>query len=61
MTKKYEIKNCPFCGSEAKLKEFAAHFYSTFWIECKNCHNSTQKYTTARTALKHWNRRFNDE
>lgn len=38
-----DIKNCPFCGGEAKLVPKSKTYFKgnqeyTCWIECKQCH-----------------------
>lgn len=49
-----ELKPCPFCGGEARVKSFP-HNYAVY---CEICGATTQKYApTKEMAIKAWNRR----
>lgn len=72
-----ELKPCPFCGGEAKIKAVNQKSYGlTIWCQCKKCGVKTEEYcpitnnedTTLdsiekckNTVLEQWNRRVNDE
>ena len=63
-----EIKNCPFCGGEAKIKSryigygsvgLGAHdWYS---VECKECRAKGDEYGTELGAIAAWNRRAGND
>lgn len=51
------LKNCPFCGSEARLKEFCgSHF-----VSCNRCECSTESKWkgSQKEAIQWWNTRSN--
>ena len=71
-----ELKPCPFCGGEGKIKAASKeHIGFTIWCECKNCHAQTSGYcpdmkkedtvienidSCRNKAVEAWNRRAND-
>jgi hypothetical protein len=56
-----DLKNCPFCGGEAKKWEGN----DGWWIECYDGHGgcmvSTEVYETEARAIEAWNRRAGDD
>lgn len=57
-----ELKQCPFCGGEAKIG------YEKYWqprvsrrIICTKCYSSSGWYSTEEEAIEAWNRRNNNE
>ena len=55
-----ELKSCPFCGEEARLKVDPGLFGTpVFWAKCSNrdCGVSTQAKMTEAGALDLWNKR----
>lgn len=62
-----EIKACPFCGGEGKLriKSFDI-FNNVAFVECLNCGAQTARisagvqYTAVDRAIDLWNRRAKD-
>lgn len=72
-----ELKPCPFCGGEAKIKAASKEYIGfTIWCECKNCYAQAGGYcpdmkkedtaienidSCRNKAVEAWNRRANDE
>jgi len=57
-----ELKNCPFCGSEAVLnstKEFSNREYAS--VSCSECLVKTSVYSTEKGAIKAWNKRTDEQ
>ena len=52
--KSYELKPCPFCGSDAMITEFNDSYY----VECESCCATTGECVTIREAAESWNRRY---
>ena len=59
-----ELKPCPFCGGEARLRKDE---YRNFWVECKNClcgtsfaSGSSPDEKLIETVIQDWNRRVSD-
>lgn len=57
-----ELKPCPFCGSEAKIKKTKEKFLLDEFVEyysvfCTNCCCETQYSSTEEETVKDWNRR----
>lgn len=50
--KKKQIKTCPFCGEDAKLKRGRLSF-----VECQNCFAQTGLYKTDEEAIEAWEER----
>lgn len=58
-----ELKPCPFCGGKAEIIIFSAE-YGTVTVGCTNeeCDITMGKaFFTDEEAIRHWNRRVNDE
>lgn len=71
-----ELKRCPFCGGEAKLKMECKHDVGwTIWCECTKCYAKSTGYcpelskkdkalnnidTCKNAAIKAWNRRVEE-
>ena len=51
--KKYELKDCPCCGGEAKLMMFCE-------IKCQKCRLTIMRITTEEVVAA-WNRRIQEE
>lgn len=54
--KSYELKPCPFCGSDAMITEFNDSYY----VECESCCATTGECVTIKEAVMSWNRRLDD-
>ena len=54
-----ELKPCPFCGGEAKLRRYGDSAYC--YIECSQCEIGAYFYDTKAEAIAAWNRRVCDE
>lgn len=70
-----ELKKCPFCGGEARIKmERKNNVGWTIWCECKKCYAKAEGYcpsmqnadnalnsinTCKINAIEAWNRRWN--
>ena len=55
-----DLRECPFCGGEAKPKEDVLSRYSDkVWhlVECTSCSASTNWHETKQRAVAAWNRR----
>lgn len=50
-----EIKPCPFCESEAELRQ--GHTVLDNYVQCKRCGCRTKVFNTKRCAVKAWNKR----
>ena len=63
---KLVIKNCPFCGYEAKLYEEEDYYdelggwYRWFYVECRGCLIRTDGFATKQEAVDTWNTRVNE-
>lgn len=61
MNETTEIKDCPFCGSEAEAKYmFSAGPFKAIVI-CSKCKNATTIYPSQATAIVAWNTRVSNE
>ena len=57
-----KLRNCPFCGGEAKLYSRAVDWLlSEHLVRCKKCHCITDTYDTKEEAVEVWNRRVADD
>ena len=70
-----ELKPCPFCGEEAKIRAVNKSYGFTIWCQCEcgartqgYCPNTDHEVTTMSNieqcknkAMEAWNRRANDE
>ena len=57
-----DLKPCPFCGGQAKVKcTRVAEDLEDTWVECTNCFVSTDRiegaYCEPEAAIDLWNRR----
>lgn len=54
-----ELKNCPFCGGEAKL----SNVLGRAGVICKDCQAEMRGYLdmTEEEVIEAWNRRASDE
>ena len=53
-----ELKNCPFCGGEAKVLSVGSKDHTDwFKSECKGCEVSTNWYPAKSMLIKQWNTR----
>ena len=50
-----EIKPCPFCESEAELRQ--GHTVLDNYVQCKRCGCRTKVFNTKRCAVIAWNKR----
>ena len=50
----FKLKPCPLCGGEAEL---LPDFTIEYFVCCKECHLSTNKYYEDYQAVEAWNRR----
>ena len=71
-----ELKPCPFCGGECKIKAAEKEYIGfTIWCECENCHAQASGYcpdmkkedtaivnidSCRNKAVEAWTRRAND-
>lgn len=53
-----ELKPCPFCGSEAELIPLKG--VNAKYIQCPNCHISTEVLSEDKILIELWNRRTNN-
>lgn len=51
-----EVKNCPFCDGEARLKYRYTH--GTWCVECMQCGVNTKQYPSKEKAALAWNKRI---
>ena len=55
-----ELKPCPFCGGEAKIKLFKSGIFkriTVYYAECAVCGNQTKVQFETEQAIEAWNRR----
>ena len=58
-----ELKPCPFCGGEAKIKcgeivnRYNTAVYRHYHVECMSCGVDTRNFDTDDEAIEAWNRR----
>lgn len=62
MSKRVDLKPCPFCGGEAiRIKRDKAYYGESYFVRCdnSNCnvHPRTDSYDRQCDATKAWNRR----
>jgi Lar family restriction alleviation protein len=56
-----ELKPCPFCGGEAKIRDFTiVDLEPEIDVFCTNCGGQTFVYGTEEEAIEAWNRRCTD-
>lgn len=62
-----ELKPCPFCGGEARLRAFRTYIQSKhrmgekYYIECCECGLNAPNFINKEEAIEAWNRRVDDE
>lgn len=61
-----ELKQCPFCGGNAKLvkRKLRTGFYpsgGTYYVHCAECLITTQPSKNAEIVIETWNRRVNND
>ena len=57
-----ELKPCPFCGGEAKIRDFSTpDLDPEIDVFCTNCGGQTFVYETVGEAIEAWNRRVENE
>lgn len=56
--KMIEIKNCPFCSGEARIKRCGSGYFK---VVCDQCKTGTAHCASIESAVKKWNRRSNVE
>lgn len=53
-----ELKPCPFCGGEAKIRDYShPDLDPEIDVFCTNCGGQTFVYETVGEAIEAWNRR----
>ena len=61
----YDLKSCPFCGSEPELNEWHDKEIITFQISCENenctCRPFTENYGRILPVIEAWNRRADND
>ena len=58
----YELKPCPFCGSEAEIVVASYHGRDIFGVQCPRCGVKTeQNYIAKVGAIGAWNRRVDEK
>ena len=62
---KSELKPCPFCGGEARIKPFVSKRLFTkgmkvYEVQCTSCDCRTPLCYTSEVAEMRWNRRAED-
>lgn len=70
MSNELKLRECPFCGGEAKLHHFGKTGELSVTVRCKNCKAQIQPLhymphfsykARVKIAVRDWNRRANDE
>lgn len=63
-----ELKTCPFCGGEAKLRTSVEDRTPVAWVACDTCGARTKMQADGDyngrnvfTAVERWNRRVENE
>lgn len=56
--KNNELKNCPFCGGEAKMCNDILN--EVVFVYCKHCNASTMIFNNKEVATEAWNRRVDN-
>jgi len=60
---KNELKPCPFCGSEAEIREGVYQGEESSYVRCRECKATgrtfiiSRKYASNERAIEAWNRR----
>lgn len=54
--KEIELKPCPFCGGEAKIKKNILN--EDIYVECRSCYSRTDGFGIAEYAIEQWNKRY---
>ena len=53
-----KLLSCPFCGGEARLKEFWHPGSEVWFVECSKCRVNGPLFRTQEDAAKQWNTRY---
>jgi Lar family restriction alleviation protein len=55
---KAELKPCPFCGGEVKIKSDCKNYiHSFYWITCNECGTRQMPSIHKEAVIESWNRR----
>ena len=63
-----ELKECPFCGGGSEVMRSVKSIANmtikrmesdevTYWVKCLDCQVSSWSYDDKESAIKHWNKR----
>ena len=52
-----ELKPCPFCGGETKIRTYSGMGRTMFFVQCNDCAAESSCYDTKEEAVAAWNRR----
>lgn len=55
-----ELKPCPCCGGEGKIRKIEAKKYTFYFGYCTECDRRTCVYSHESVARAQWNRRANN-
>lgn len=53
-----ELKPCPFCGGEAKVKFEKDGKWRWFYVQCRSCGVKTEHLWSQKAAVNAWNDRY---
>lgn len=53
----YELKPCPFCGGETKIRTYSSMGLIAFFVRCNDCAAESTCYDTKEEAVAAWNKR----
>lgn len=49
-----KLKECPFCGSNAK---FVQDFHNIWWVQCRGCSTTSKGSFIKKEVMELWNKR----